>query len=327
MPTTATPMSELLSKLKSAGIPPSFAQRMLPVWWEDEVASDPAGLQQAQLYLARAFNIELQSLAAEGEAPRFRVTPRKFKLNRNVFEDNVLVSANYVTGIARVALQGFPSEQAIPPANPLELRKVILARHQCVSLSALLEWCASAGVPVMHVEKLPGKKMSGLVVRDGGRYAIVLSKKGHPSLLLFHLAHEVAHIAKGHLSSDGVVADDKIDVAGGDTLEKEADSYAICLLNGGEIRYRAGGVIRNAKALYEAAVRKGAETHVDVGHIIANYGHNQDRYAMANLALANLGEPAQGSAVINAAFFEAIDHDALSDDQLELLKAATGFED
>ena len=319
-------MRGLLSKLKSAGIPPSFAQRMLPVWWEDEVASDPAGLQQAQLYLSRAFNIELQSLAAEGEAPRFRVTPRKFKLNRNVVEDNVLVSANYLTGIARVALQGFVAEQALPHANPIELRKVILSRHQCVSLNTLLEWCASAGIPVMHVEKLPGKKMSGLVVRDGGRYAIVLSKKGHPSLLLFYLAHEIAHIAKGHLSSDGVVADDKIDDANGDQVARAADSYAICLLNGGDVRYRAGGVIPNAKALYNAAVRKGAETCVDVGHIIANYGHNQDRYAMANLALANLGEPTQGSSVINAAFFEAIDNDLLSDDQLELLKAATGLE-
>jgi hypothetical protein len=319
-------MNGLLSKLRSAGIPPSFAQMMLPVWWEDEVALDPAGLQQAQLYLARAFNIELQSLTAEGETPRFRVTPRKFKLNRNVFEDNVLVSANYVTGIARVALQGFPTEQTLPSANPADLRKIILSRHQCVSLNALLEWCASAGIPVMHVERLPGKKMTGLVVRDEDRYAITLSKKGHPSHLLFHLAHEIGHIAKGHLSSDGVVADEKIDDGDGNQLEKEADAYAICLLNGGDIRYRAGGVIPNARALYEAAVRKGAETRVDVGHVIANYGHNQGRYAMANAALGNLGEPTQGSSVINAAFFEAIDRDLLSDDQLELLKTSTGFQ-
>lgn len=319
-------MRGLLSKLQSAGIPSAFAHRALPSWWDDEVASDPAGLQQAQLYFARAFNIEIQSLAAAEQQLRFRVTQRKFKLNRNVVEDTVLVSANYVTGIARVALRGFAFDQALPAADPQELRSVILQRHKCVSLEALLEWCVSAGIPVMYVEKLPGKKMSGIVVRDDGKYAIVLCKKGHPSLLLFYLAHELGHIARGHLTSDGVVADDKIDSADADEVEKAADCYAICLLNGADVRYRADGVIPSAKALYEAAARKGKEARVDVGHIIANYGHNQDRYAMAALALRMLGGASQGGEVINAAFFKSIDENALSDDQLDLLKAATNFQ-
>ena len=319
-------MRGLFSKLDMAGIPPSFAKKMLPAWWEDEVASDPAGLQQAQLYLARAFNIELKSLVEDGALPRFRASLRKYKLSRNVSEDTVSVSANYVTGISRIALQAFPAEQKTPPTSPAKLRKSILEKHACVSLPALLEWCASAGIPVMHVEKVPGKKMTGLVVRDGGRYAIALSKKGHPAYLLFHLAHEIGHIAKGHLVADGFVADEKIGNASTDQDEKEADAYGVCLLNGSEVRYRAGGVIPNGRALWKAAVAKGKETGVDAGHIIANYGHNQDRYAMANIALAELGEPSQGGSVINAAFFASLDRALISDDQLDLLKVATGFQ-
>lgn len=326
MPATSTAMHGLLSKLRSAGISPKFAQRMLPPWWDDEVASDPAGLQQAQLFFARTFNIELKSLTTEGEALRFRVTPRKFKLSRNVVEETVLLSANYVTGIARVALQGFPFEQTLPFEDPLHLREVILQRHQCVSLEALLEWCLSAGVPVMHVEELPGKKMTGIVVRDDGRYAIVLSKKAHPSLLLFHLAHEVGHIAKRHLPTDGVVADDKIDDGNADQMEKDADTYAVRLLNGRDARYAAQGQILNAKALFEAASRRGVESRVDVGHVIANFAHHQNRWPMGNLALAQLSEPKHGGGMINAAFFQAMDVGRLSEDQQDLLKAATQFE-
>lgn len=319
-------MRGLLSKLDSAGIPPAFAKQMLPAWWEDEVAADPAGLQQAQLYLARAFNIELQSLTEEGAQPRFRSSLRKYKLSKNVAEVDVSTSANYATAMARIALQAVRVREQRPvPANPAVLRSEILQDHDCVSLDALLDWCAKAGIPVLHIEKVPGKKMTGLVVRDAGRFAIVLSKKGHPSLLLFHLAHELGHIGKGHLAADGFVADEKIDSATTDADEKEADSYGICLLNGSEIRYQAKGVLRNAAALFKAASTKAKELRVDVGHVIANFGHNQERYGQAAEALKMILGPQQGAAVINDAFFRAVDADLVSEDQLATLKVATGY--
>lgn len=319
-------MRGLLSKLDSAGIPPAFAKQMLPAWWDDEVASDPAGLQQAQLYLARAFNIELQSLTDEGSTPRFRASLRKYKLSKNVSEVDVSTSANYATAMARLALQAFDGrKQRVVPAHPAELRAEILQKHDCVSLGALLAWCSEAGIPVLHIERVPGKKMTGLVVRDGGRFAIVLSKRGHPSIHLFHLAHELGHIGKGHLSADGFVADEKIDVSTTDVDEKEADAYGICLLNGLDVRYQAKGVLRNAAALFKAASAKAQELRVDVGHIIANFGHNQSRYGQAAEALKMIDGPQQGAAVINEAFFRSVDSNLLSEDQLDTLKVATGY--
>lgn len=324
MPTTTkNPMPCLLSRLGKAGIPSSFAKRMLPAWWDDTVADDPAGLQQAQLYFARAFNIELQSLADEKALPRFRSNLHKFKLSKNVAEKDVSVGANYVTGIARLALQGFAKEQRLPPRDPAELRKEILTTSECVSLPAVLAWCAAAGIPVLHINKLPGKKMAGLVVRDGGRFAIVLSKMGHPAYLLFYVGHELGHIAHGHLSADGFVADEKIDEGSPDVDEREADTYATCLLNGRDLRYTATGKIINARFLCQAAISKGKEWHVDPGHIIANYGHNQKSYALANSALAELGPPSHGAAVVNDAFYRALEPGLLSDDQLALLRIAT----
>jgi hypothetical protein len=325
MRSTNTPMRGLLRKLGAAGIPPSFAKRMLPSWWEDEVASDPAGLQQAQLYLSRAFNVDLRSLAEDGEQLRFRANARKYKLSKNVSEDEISASANYATGVARIALAAVDGEQATVSADPAVLRESILKSHECVSLRALLEWCRDARIPVLHISELPGKKMTGLVVRDKGRYAIVLSKKGHPSHLLFHLAHEIGHIGKGHLRVDGFFADEKIDTDSADQDEREADDFAVCLLNGGHVRYRAGDGRQNltAQQLHTAAVAKGSKARIDAGHIIANYGFNQDRFAVANLALKYLGEPSQGGPVINEVLLSSLARDCVSDDQLELLKAAT----
>lgn len=318
-------MRGLLRKLGTAGIPANFAKRMLPSWWEDEVASDPAGLQQAQLYLSRAFNIDLRSLAEAGEKPRFRANARKYKLSKNVTEDDVSASANYVTGIARVALAAFPGEQKGVSADPSVVRNAILKSHGCVNLQGLLEWCRNASIPVLYIDNVPGKKMTGLVVRDKGRYAIVLSKKGHPAHLLFHLAHEIGHIGKGHLGEDGFFADEKIDSKSADQDEKEADAYAVCLLNGSNVRYGAssGRANLNAEQLRIAAIVKGKKTQVDPGHIILNYGFNEERFPVANLALKRLDGPSQGGTVVNDFFFASISRDLVSDDQLELLTAAT----
>ena len=318
-------MSGLLSRLGAAGIPTSFARKVLPQWWDDEVAAEPAGLQQAQLYFARAFNIELQSLSERNATPRFRSSVRKFKMSRNVCEDDVTVSAHYATAMAKIALRTHDSNQGVVPSDPAKLRASILNTQSCVSLKGLLAWCVKSSIPVIHIQQLPGKKMTGLVVREGGRFAIVLSKMGHPAHLLFHLAHELGHIANGHLSEDGFVADESIGTISDDADEKEADAYAIRLINGGEAAYRAAGTIKSGGALYKAAVKKGREEGVDVGHIILNFGHNQAMYALAAVALKSVSGPTKGNEVINSAFFENLDAEALSEDQLWLLKAATGY--
>jgi IrrE N-terminal-like domain len=299
----------------------------LPAWWDDEIAQNKSGLQQAQMYFARAFHIDLPSLAQSSGSVQFRETQRKFKLSRNVTEHDVTVSAHFATALAKLALVGFSAEQTAVPKDPVKLREAILAKHPCVNLSALLAWCATAHIPVLHIDKLPGKKMTGLVVRDDGRYAIVLSKKGTPSHLLFHLAHELGHIAHGHLSGNGFVVDEKIGGQdAGDADEKEADAYAIRLLNGMEVSYRPGSksVIKSGAALYKAALNKATQERIDVGHIILNFGNSQGNHALANMALKSIPGESDGIKVVNSAFFKSLDAEKLSEDQLELLKKATG---
>jgi len=326
--TPTNPIHSLLTRLGSAGVPTGFARMALPAWWDDEIARTKSGLQQAQMYFARAFHIDLVSLAQSTGPVQFQETQRKFKLSRNVAESDVSVSAHFATAIANLALVGMGTEQFTVPKDPVELRSAILQKHSCVSLSALLAWCAEAHIPVLHIHKLPGKKMTGLVVREDGRFAIVLSKKGTPAHLLFHLAHELGHIANGHLQGNGFVVDEQIGGAdAGDADEKEADAYAIRLLNGLEVSYRPGASsnIRSGVALYRAALAKAQQERIDVGHIILSYGKSQQNFLLANAALKSIPGESDGIKVVNSAFFQALDAGKLSDDQFELLKTATGY--
>jgi hypothetical protein len=324
--TTLHPIDSLYARLNAAGISTGFARKVLPAWWDNAVALTPSGLQQAQMYFARAFNIDLASLSQPTANFKFLMGERKFKLSKNVAEQDVSTSAHFATAMAKVALAGFAKAQTTVPADPIALRTELLQHHSCVSLSALLDWCAAAGIPVLHIDKLPGKKMTGLVVRDDNRFAIVLSKKGTPSHHVFHLAHELGHIAQGHLQGNGFVADESI--GGADNLdadEKEADAYAIRLLNGKDAAYRARTALRSGKQLYTAALTMSKQEKIDVGHIILNYGFAQKNMGMATMALRYIPGEADGANVINDALFKALNTDALSEDQLDLLRTAVGY--
>lgn len=324
--TATTPMTALFAHLQVVGIPKSFARKVLPDWWDDSITSSPAGLQQAQLYLAKAFNLDIASLANQEESPRFRQVAHKFKMSRNVGIESLAASAHYATAIARLALQATVVTYKAPPTNPNELRDQILQAAKCVDLPALLAWCSNAGIPVLHIEKLPGIKMTGLAIRMDGRFAIVLSRKGHPSELLFHLAHELGHIAQGHLNTDGFLVDQQIGADDRDDAdEKEADAYAIRLLNGVAVKYRARERVIYPVRLYRAALSLSESQRIDVGHIILNYGHAQDQFPLAKAALKHIAGTECGSNVVNNSLFNFLDCELISEEQLTLLQTATNF--
>lgn len=316
-------MQALFSRLSPLGINSVFARRALPTWWDDSIASTEAGVQQAQLYIAKAFNLDIRSFDAA--QIQFRQAQRKFKLSRNVSEESVNVSAHYATGIARVALQAVGKQSPVPSA-PLDLRSNCLLSSNTVDLNALLTWCARANIPVMHVDSLPGKKMTGLVVRESGKFAIVLSRKGCQSEMLFWLAHELGHIACGHLSQDGFFADEKISGNSQDNDERQADSYAVSLINGSDIKYTIQHLVR-AVDLAAAAKRTGNDARVDAGHILLNFGHHNPKYiALSKAALKELGQnSAAATNAVNTLLFSWLPSESLSEDQIDLLQTACSF--
>ncbi|PUE59353.1 hypothetical protein B9Z44_07090 [Limnohabitans curvus] len=316
-------MQSLYSQLHSLGVSTFFARKAFPSWWEDSIASTDSGLQQAQIYLSKAFNLDIRSF--DEKRIEFRQTQRKFKLSRNVSEKEVSLSAHYATGIARVVLFSIENQTPVPQ-EPLELRSECLTNGDSVNLTTLLQWCSAANIPVMHVDDLPGKKMTGLVVRESGKYAIILSRKGCQSEMLFWLAHELGHIACGHLNQDGFFADEKIGNNAEDDDEKQADKYGVLLLNGAEKKYTVKSLMP-AKQLAVAATSMGESSQVDPGHILLNFGHHSNQFKLAKAALNELHQTSEAAIKeVNGTFFNWFTEGPISEDQLEIIQKACSYQ-
>jgi Zn-dependent peptidase ImmA (M78 family) len=78
--------------------------------------------------------------------------------------------------------------------------------------------------------------MSAMTVEVGTRSAILLGKDSlYPAHVAFYLAHEVGHIALGHIQPGSMVIDlDRTDLADPavDAEEAAADAFALELLTG-----------------------------------------------------------------------------------------------
>ena len=224
-------MQSLYSAFRAHGLPKRQVQAFLPSWWDDEIAETPSGLQQAKFILARALNLKLRSIAETPARIEFDLPEqRRFKLIKGTTADDVELA---------VALARSASNIERPytrPGSAAEIRSQILASGKpWVGLSDLLDYCWERGIPVIHLaSSIMKKKMDGIAMSTNDRPSIVLSSKKECGYLLFHLAHELGHIALGHVDANGAIVDTEIakndDVRDDD--EVAADELALELLAG-----------------------------------------------------------------------------------------------
>src|SRR5579872_444096 len=211
---TTNPMHTLYKRLSDAGLNRTFVQKIvLPEWWEDDIALNPAGFAEALNLLSDNLSLDLRALqdpAAPLECLPFLATRNK---TRHGVSDGDLMWAKCLC--ARAAQLACCATRIPPqpiPKTASEMRQVIGKDSHHVSLEALVDYCWSLGVHVLHVSQFPsgGKKPDGTVARIGKRFAAILSKSSRYSAwLLFILAHELAHIALGHLKENGVLLDEQ----------------------------------------------------------------------------------------------------------------------
>jgi hypothetical protein len=316
------PMDSLYARLAKTGMTKMFARRLLPDWWDDTLGMMPSALLQAQLIISTGMNFELRSVRDPAADIEFASARRKFKLNKSVDSASIRLSAEYATGMAKLAAQAMHAQYIPPPPDALGIRNALLSTHRCVDLPALLEYCNRAGIPVLHITDLPGKKMDAVAIRQHGRSAIVLCKNTSASYLLFHLAHEIGHIALGHLGNvDGTLVDVKINSADSDADEMAADAFAVQLLNGLDSRYSTGARFMSGKHLAVAAISYGTQHRIDPGHITLNYAHVANNFRMANVALKLLPNVADAK-IVNRNLLDQINLNSLSDDQATMLTKA-----
>ncbi|EHS53020.1 hypothetical protein PDO_4482 [Rhizobium sp. PDO1-076] len=172
--------------------------------------------------------------------------------------------------------------------------------------------------------------MEGMVTFVAGRPVIILTKRvPHPDWLLFVLAHELGHIAKGHLPEhDGeAIVDDTVDVDGGgrDQQEEEANGYSTHVLAPGGKEVRLGQPLPRAPELAEIALAYARAHGMSPGYVILNAVHNslvggKKPYGLGQAALKALPAESTAAETCRLALQKHIDVDALRDDSIEYLE-------
>jgi hypothetical protein len=324
---------DLRAELAGAGVAWRSLKLVLPGWAETAFDTN-SGVLELKTFLSR--NIGLQ-VGPDGTLKTKELPAACFKTNVATSVEQVKAARSVATACARLVVKATKLPYIRLPEDPDVFRSTILrgSNKAWLDLPVLLSACWSHGVPVLYMPFLPveGRKMEGMVTNVGGRPVIILTKKvPHPDWLLFLLAHEIGHLAKGHLP-DGegqAIVDDTVDLTIGDDRdqqEREANEFATHLLapEGKEVRF--GGRLPNAMKLATEANEYGIANRMAPGYVILNAVHNSSingkkPFGLGQAALKLLAANAQQSAAdfCKTAMREHVEFEMLRNYSTELLE-------
>lgn len=229
-------ISSISKQLRSLGIPRSLIETIgFPDWWHQGLAYNKQEIDRLLDFIAKRFLLSVDFSSNQEPIFAFQeIAGLKFKLKKNNSDPTLFTRV--ATGVAD-DIASLTSTAYIPISNdPLYIRNWILQRSLRVDLDGLLTFCWEHGIAVGHfsIEKtIKGmSKFDGMVaMRDNRPIIIIGSSRKSESWLSFILAHELGHIASGHLQN-GVLVDDKFKGGEIDCEETEADNFATQLLFG-----------------------------------------------------------------------------------------------
>ena len=326
------PIKKLYQRLSDVGLTRAFVKKTaLPSWWDDEVATNPSGYAHGLLLLSRHLGLDLASLQLENEPIRLRdFGTCKFKKRSDVSEDDLALARVLATRAAQLAASAVSTPAVAIPVNASDIRQQILGDDaQWVGLDELLRYCWSIGLPVLHLDHFPknAKRPDGFAARVHGRPVIVLCRHAkYSAWLLFILAHELGHLALGHVPDEGTLIDQGLDEDSVDVEEQQANAFAIELLTGHQNRrVIASGRWPNAEGLASSASEIGRKSMIDPGHVILNYAHSMGSsfFPVSNAALKLLEPNADAVAKVRTVMAENLDWSRLPEDSSEFLMRVT----
>lgn len=289
-----TTVQNLYSALDKQGISKRKLALLLPDWWTDEVVASASGVQQAKIYLAKALSLRMRPFSETPPRIEFDLpADKRFKKSAKTSEADVNLAVALARSASRLALSALDTQFSPPPPDALAIREHLLSSGApWVGLSGLLDYCWNIGIPVIHLATpLLGRKMDGIAMAINGRPSIVLSNNRKSGFLLFHLAHELGHIALGHVGANGTIVDDEIkknDDLGKDADELAADQFAIQLLTGNANGNLTLQSLIKAPVLARQAVQYGKAHKIDPTHIVLNCAHNNNRLFPLCVSAVNL---------------------------------------
>lgn len=272
----------------------------LPAWACDAIHHE-AGRIELEGYVARHFGYRFRPDVGFEPAA---LPPAVFKVRRDTDPADVVAARGYATAVARSVARATrtPWTGMPPDAAGLRVRALEAADGRgWVDFAALVEASWRLGIPVIDLPELPvlGRKPDGLATFVGGRpVAVLLKSQPLAEWMVFILAHELGHMALGHLShhEGAAVVDEKVSlsdeaptpiwVGPEDDQERDANAFASAVLVPGGTQLTLGPPPwRNAEALAALAIQFGRKHGICPGHAVLNAVKNTTRGGKKPFAL------------------------------------------
>lgn len=321
------------------GLTKAQARRLLPAWWAPEVEAQEGGVAELGMFLSRRLSLDLPSLFAGRVVPKGAVTQVAYK-HRSGTAPEKFVAASYIAAsLAQAVLEAFPIPYTPLPPTARALRDAARAHSsgELVGFDALLALCWESGIPVVPLPHLPVgvRKMDGAALRVGTRPVIVIAKRqSSRAWLSFILAHEMGHLALGHIAPGSTLIDVALHESATyatdsaqDAEESAADQFSLDVLGGPDLAaaLRHWPARESAPGLAVAARQLGQRLGVEPGHVILRHAFASKRWADATNALRFLSEDLDPASQLLDQLRTRLDLDLLADDMQELIENVTGL--
>jgi len=326
---SASVRKSLKGEFEAVGLNSKSTFEVLPEWWQDAIL-ETSGIYEIKGFVAKSFGLEI---GPDGHLRRRSLPQACFKTRSGTDVSEVAAARAFATAVARMvaSVTTVPWSGALPMAAALR-QGILDGGRPWVGLADLLAVCWAHGVPVVYLPNLPvaTPKMEGMITFCAGHPVIVVTKKAsHPAWLLFILAHEMGHLASGHLSEceGGAFMDEKVseDDLLDDDQERGANRFALQLLAGDSQKIQLGRRMA-ATVLADAAKRYGTARKIDPGHVILNAVRNTvyqgvNPWSLAGAALKHaVHDGGTAEELCRSALRQYVGIDGVTEDGLEFIE-------
>jgi hypothetical protein len=326
----------LQRRLREIGLSDPAIRAAWPQWWSESADASPSAQAELRFSIARKLGLDPTSLLGDDDQPRFIWKDEaRFKHFTGEDEHDRAIIASFGTALAGILIRASPLHSGFGLPTAEELRKTLLKGTPFVRLADLLAVAWATSIPVVHLRIFPSdaKRMAAMAVRSGSRSAILLGRDSvYPAQIAFHLAHEIGHVALGHLDSVSAIVDMESDVIEpiGTDEESEADRFALTLLTGQTNPRVLPTTTRgySARGLAKIAVGAAAELHIEPGTLALCFGYSTGDWRTANAAMHRIyeaGKPVWGE--INAVARQNLEIEELPTDSSSYLMNVLGAPD
>ena len=321
-------------KLKSTtGLSESAISAAWPEWWSSAADSSLSAQAELRFSLARKLGLDPRSMVNDDDTPVFLWDDSaKFKNFKGDEVKEKLAITSFGMSLGRILLRGSEPNFSIVGQSAAALRSSMLRDSSFIGIQNLLSFVWGVGIPLIHLRILPlsAKRMCAMTIQVNGRFAILLARNSkYPAHLIFDIAHEIAHIALGHLGNETALVDMDTDSdinAEDDIEEIAANKFALELLTStSEPKIKVIGEVTSAKQLAEAVVKVGYQRQIEPGILALCYGYYTENWALANGALHYIYDsPRDAWKPINKLAIDEISWENISEDNSSYIRAVLG---